>query len=201
MRNTLVTWALLLIALPIHASYIIDTSVGTYDVLVLDGTFNEVQTTLELQPWWGDAALAEEFATAVDAGLGSPNANGGPLFAFAVDVPSMELQSFLYEDVFTTGVVSLLNTRLPGGELTFAVAKVAETPSPVIAWLLLLGMVGIVLGHRRSGSAPLPDWSAWHLYVRFRTRSPGRSIRRVAAVDRPSAIPQAALHARSVLSG
>ena len=68
-------------------AYIVDTSVGTYDAVVLTTppnpqTFDDVEAILESQVWWNDQNLAIEFATAVSFNLGF-NSSSGPGFAYS----------------------------------------------------------------------------------------------------------------------
>ena len=58
-----------------------------YEVSTVVGTYNDLSSTLEMTPWFGDSALATNAATQVGAAFGFPNDNVGPLFASGVGFP------------------------------------------------------------------------------------------------------------------
>jgi hypothetical protein len=53
-----------------------------YDVTTATGTYNSLITQLQSEPWWGNSALAVQFASTVNNQLGLPNGGQGPFFAF-----------------------------------------------------------------------------------------------------------------------
>jgi len=130
-----------------------------YDITTEFGTFSSLQTTLESQVWWGNQALAIEFADVVNTGLGLPNATGasggndlGPIFAYDPifgGVWSTQLGGFAGPGVH--------GTITPG--VTYAVATLVEPESvPEPMTLLGLGAVGLVgagsaLKRQRSAEA------------------------------------------------
>ena len=80
MRKVLISLALLALA-PLHANaYVVNTSVGSYDVTssYLSGSSSILRT----QAWYGSSSLAAEFAAATGNALGTPNGNAAPYFVY-----------------------------------------------------------------------------------------------------------------------
>jgi len=75
-----------------HAqAYVVTVEGVQYDVTTFTGTYNANTSKFALppggvMPWWGSQALADSFATAVGANLGTPNTydgnTSGPVFAY-----------------------------------------------------------------------------------------------------------------------
>jgi hypothetical protein len=75
-----------------HAqAYVVTVGGVQYNVTTFTGTYNANTSKFALppggvMPWWGSQALANSFATAVGANLGTPNSYGGntsgPVFAY-----------------------------------------------------------------------------------------------------------------------
>ena len=57
-----------------NATLIVDSSVGKYEVSTITGTFADNSALLMSQVWWGNEALAAEFAGLVADAFGFPNA-------------------------------------------------------------------------------------------------------------------------------
>ena len=69
-----------------HAAVEVTVGDTDYSVDYFEGTYTDNLALLQEQVWWGDEALALDFAAlGIEAGLGYPNLDGGgtPLFAFA----------------------------------------------------------------------------------------------------------------------
>ena len=75
-----------------HAqAYVVTVGGVQYDVTTFTGTYNDNTSKFALppggvMPWWGSQALANSFATAVGANLGTPNSylsnTSGPAFSY-----------------------------------------------------------------------------------------------------------------------
>ncbi|MEM9317326.1 MAG: hypothetical protein AAGA95_22190, partial [Pseudomonadota bacterium] len=62
------------VCLPTGAqAIIISTSVGDYEISTVETDFSDYEDVFEMQVWWGDVALAEEFATLTNSFFGTPN--------------------------------------------------------------------------------------------------------------------------------
>lgn len=116
----------------------------TYDVTTFTGSYNSNSsrfTTTEM-PWFGDGSLAEQFAIAVGAQLGTPVlGTNGPLFAYstAIDPTFGSTNIFVYSYNSTTNppAVKFLSAA-SSFNITYAVAS-AQAPSAVPGPLPLFG--------------------------------------------------------------
>lgn len=78
--------------------YDITTFQGSYTV---DGAKFNTASNGGSMPWWGNSSLANDFATAVQAGLGLPNCcTLGPFFAHSADV------NFIYLSYWESGALT-----------------------------------------------------------------------------------------------
>ncbi|WP_413171632.1 hypothetical protein [Anabaena azotica] len=86
-----------------------------YDVTTVTGTYNDLATTLQSQVWWGNSALAQQFAQTVNIQLGLPNiSEASPFFAYGET--SGEPNIWYFSD-------EILQTQLQAGtEWTYATA-------------------------------------------------------------------------------
>ena len=136
------------LSLPASA-YSIATSVGTYDVLSITGTYNNLLDTLDDQVWWGDITLAAEFAGAVMDNLGLPNIGGdvGPYFVTGDNGSTFSGADWVQSSasVFTGPISSALNS-----DRVFAIATPVPVPEPGTLSLLAVGLVGSVLMRRKK---------------------------------------------------
>jgi hypothetical protein len=148
-------WAAASQAIPITTS-----SNGTWKISLLESTYSASAGLLQEQVWWGDEALAREFAGLVGSTLGLINGRGaakvgGPYFAFNTGggfIGAPTLNSAYYSTALsgafgggprvTTGGVDYTETAL------FAVS--ARIPSPASLSLVVLGFAGLCLSLRRT---------------------------------------------------
>jgi hypothetical protein len=117
----------------------------TYDVNTFAGTYNANTAKFNtlanngLMPWWGNESLAQQFATAVGASLGTPVSGiYGPNFAHAIQNAGFAV--YVNGKVFdpsNSSVYSLSFTTNESG--TYATATLAPPPAGVPGPLPLFG--------------------------------------------------------------
>ncbi len=122
-----------------------------YDVTSFTGSYNDNQTLLESQVWFGDFGVASDFAALVNTQLGLPALGFGvysPYFAYKVNVDGTQYFHRAWD------------TRIPGvggqnqsvvSNWTFAKATSVPVPLPA-AFSLLAGGLGLMgfMGWRRK---------------------------------------------------
>lgn len=130
-----------------------------YDVTTITGTFDALSATLQSQIWWGNAAAASTFASAVGTQLGAPAENVGLTFSnwgplFARSVSGTQVSSIALDVAGVFGFTIQGPTSSTTGTHTYAVAsaQVAVVPLPATVWMLLAAL-GTLLGLKRLRSA------------------------------------------------
>ena len=132
-----------------NATLIVDSSVGKYEVSTITGTFEDNSALLMSQVWWGNEALAAEFAGLVADAFGFPNAAGaGPYFLLCDDdclfgdPPGFPLQGLMIVDIGedSPGAGSF-GIESPIESFTWAVAT--AVPEPATLGLLAAGLLGL----------------------------------------------------------
>jgi hypothetical protein len=129
---------------------------GVWDVTTFDGSYNGNTAKFAnppsgVMPWWGNAAKAQAFATAVGAQLGNPNFiggatfpdYGGPYFAYSFRGSPTGIEFYLncsestpYEPCRNSGVqMGILSSAGYGYVDTWAQATLVpvSTPGPLPA--------------------------------------------------------------------
>ncbi len=153
---------------PAYADGVIVSVGGTeYDVTTSPlETFSSASAALEAQPWWGNATLASELATAVYLALGDPNVNGQtPTFAYGLGpdsagpTPYTAVDNYDYNACYGGGDCALTDWTTANSETIsstyqfyFATATVVgNTPESSTIGLLLvaLGSLGVVMAMRK----------------------------------------------------
>jgi hypothetical protein len=151
---------------PAYADDIVTVGGTEYDVTNTPyETFASAETVLEAQPWWGNATLAEELASAVYLALGAPNVNGQtPTFAYGLGTdsagptPYTAVENYDYNECYGGGDCALSDWTLTNPEtisstyqFSFATATVVPTPETSTISLLLIGLgsLGVVMAMRR----------------------------------------------------
>jgi hypothetical protein len=143
------------IGLALHAgdarALVVEVGGSNYDVTTVSGTYNGLLTTLSAQPWFGNATLAQTFATELSSGLGLPANNAyGPIFATGVVNDELGLVVFgaYYDDA--NGSTGWNSFGLADDTLVFAQAQLQPpAPSAVPAPLSLFGaMAGFGMSRR-----------------------------------------------------
>jgi hypothetical protein len=132
---------------------VVEVGGSKYDVTTVSGTYNGLLTTLSAQPWFGNATLAQTFATEVSAGLGLPNGFViGPLFATGLEYvdPMFAVFGAYYYDYFSSTGVGFNSLGEPDDTLAFAKAQLQPPASSAVpAPLPLLGaMAGFGMSRR-----------------------------------------------------
>lgn len=162
----------LLSATPAEAIVVHVSGIG-YDVSVITASPSSQPSAFGLpplgqMPWWGDDALASEFATEVFAQLGSGwDSNYGPVFAYALDTPQNQVLGLTQSLTDINDQIDV--TPSFNDNISYAIATSAPVPVPVAvpAPLPLFGAGAAFAYSRRlrSNSAQL----------RTRQHSPGVS--------------------------
>lgn len=148
--------ALLFLPLVVNADLIEISDTGTHDgsweITLIEGSFNSLADDLMNQPWWGDDELAFLFANALGEVMGIQNNPWGPFFAFD--------NTFSSEDVLINALVAGWNTELdpamaslvkasPTRSFVWATGAPVRVPEPGTIGLLAMGIVGLGLARRR----------------------------------------------------
>ena len=126
-----------------------------WDIRVPDFAFaaqDALRPQLEDQPWWGNEALARQFATAVGARLGTCGGVGnGPCFAFnnSSIVPNILVASFNSSG----GSVFNVNPFTIGLALAREVSPPPVVPLPAGGLLLLSGLAAAAVAGKRRRNA------------------------------------------------
>ena len=130
-------------------AFTVTTSVGTFDVSIIETKYNEMGTPelFAMQPWWGSSILAQEFRDAVDNNLGFPNVDGdeGPWFAYLIESDAVFIQLCTNADG-DCSLASLFNDLSTEG--FYAIA--APVPVPAAAWLFMSGLIGLLWKGRKA---------------------------------------------------
>jgi len=148
---------------PAYAGDIVSVGGTEYDVTTsLKETFASASLVLELQPWWGNATLAREFASALYLGLGDPNVGGQtPTFAYGLETVGANTVVDNYDYLlvsYNPNVWTLTDWTSANSETIyntypfyFATATVVTTPEPstISLWLIGLGSLGVVMAMRK----------------------------------------------------
>ncbi len=117
----------------------------TYDVTTFSGTYNaniakfNTLANNGLMPWWGNESLAEQFAAAVGASLGTPIFSSyGPNFAHSIE--DVGFAVYVKGEVFNPANSSVTNHSFTTNESgTYATATLAPPPAGVPGPLPLFG--------------------------------------------------------------
>eukprot|EP01013_Petalomonas_cantuscygni_P045285 TRINITY_DN9876_c0_g1_i1.p1 TRINITY_DN9876_c0_g1~~TRINITY_DN9876_c0_g1_i1.p1 ORF type:complete len:158 (-),score=2.03 TRINITY_DN9876_c0_g1_i1:63-536(-) len=131
------------------------TVAGTdYDISTITGTFDDNESLLVGQPWWGDSAQALTFADAVGGGLGDSNFSGpyGPLFALDSLIIGADHTALvaLYHPIHGVSI----DWALADTTYHYAIATpVSPVPLPAGGLLLLTAFGGVAALKRRKKRA------------------------------------------------
>jgi hypothetical protein len=104
---------------------LINTSIGAYDVSTTTTSFNASSSLLTSQAWWGNEALAIEFAGLVGTSLGLPIADLiGPLFRVRVGTTTLFSAAWFagHATRVATGCGAAPCTNIFDSNLPFAIA-------------------------------------------------------------------------------
>jgi hypothetical protein len=130
-------------------AYVVTVNGVQYDVTTFTGSYDANTSKFALppapgvMPWWGSGSLAQQFATAVGNGLGTPNGQEGPLFGFVRQGPGNAFISY-YSNHSSFGTIVTF-TGISDSATWAQVAPAAPAPGP----LPLLG-AGATFGFSRQ---------------------------------------------------
>lgn len=132
----------------------------TYSFTTISGSISELSDTLQSQPWWGDADLAQQASALVGSHLGAYDlaadfgVHAGPIFLSFVDGSGVAYGAFEYDAV--GGTYHFSGVSAPNS-YTFVKAVMMVAPEidagKMPLALLLLGLLGIAARRRRGGPA------------------------------------------------
>lgn len=130
------------------SAYVVNTSIGTYDAMVLTTppnpqAFEDIELILMSQVWWGDQNLTIEFATAISHNLGLTS-GGGPSFAYNSTLAEVQGCNWALGPI-------QCGTQPRDVEFNWVVAtEVTTVPVPTAAWLFMSGFIGLTGLARRK---------------------------------------------------
>lgn len=159
-RFTLISLFLFFSSSQVAHALIINTSIGSYEISTIFGSYESQSTILESQPWWDSLVLAEEFTTITGDLLGFPNSvpqdpfppiQVGPAFAASI-VPIILGDG----EIDSLSGCALINTDVscfPSGvgltaEFDFAIANRITTQSvsePTTSLLFGMSLITLIL--------------------------------------------------------
>lgn len=126
---------------------------GTWDITLVEGSFNNLAADLMDQDWWKDETLAFLLANTLGDSMGIPNAPWGPFFSF---------DDTYKNDILINTMVSAWNTDLDPSMASLVRASPTRTfgwatgtritvSEPGTIGLLAIGLIGLgLVGRRRK---------------------------------------------------
>ena len=148
-RCLLITW-LICCSQIANATLIVSVPQGDFHVMAtLSGTFDELETQLDDQPWWGDLGLAEVIAAEVADYFGLPNDSSelAPFFATARTSGGDGFVGCAYQ--FSGNVIC--PDALQRADRSFVFATGSRIPEPATITLMGLGLAGVGFSRRKTG--------------------------------------------------
>jgi hypothetical protein len=133
-----------------HAAVEVTVGDTDYSVDYFEGTYTGDVALLQEQVWWGDEALALDFATlSIESGLGYPNLDGAgtPLFAFAASDLKVNWAGAV--GLLRLGTWSIVkHDRLVYYAVATAIPSVV--PLPAAVWLFGSALLGLAVMKRKK---------------------------------------------------
>lgn len=122
----------------------------TYDISLVEGTYDSLTAQLDSQPWWDNQTLATEAAAAVgdffDIQQATPNEDFGPYFAYDV------IGSIAYVETYNTSDQTEEVAPAVTGDRYFAVVSTVPEAARTLP-LLILSLAALALAACRSKRA------------------------------------------------
>jgi len=148
---------------------IINTSIGSYEMSTVFGSYESERSILESQPWWNNITLANEFTTQTGDLLGLPNSTNfqevsfiGPFFTYGLSELGFGSSRFI-GCVFQTNVVCFNPSDFTSPpalvptdsniEFTFAIATQVTTQpvsEPSIGFLFGISLIMLAFFSRKK---------------------------------------------------
>jgi hypothetical protein len=142
-----------------------------YDVSLLEGTWDDHEDTLLLNPWWGHpdagglafqvaydglAPVGTRFATGCDTDWSSPACVGASIYTLQIMTVPLAWNNWAapddyarcHPDFWAGGVVCLGGAQEPTLWAFATVAPVTAVPVPAAGWLFMSALIGL-MGKKR----------------------------------------------------
>jgi hypothetical protein len=127
---------------------IISTSIGDYEIELIEGQTTDLSAMLQDQVWYGSQNLAVEFAGLVLDAFGPVNLpyvgfNDGPYFVWDMGSESFSVGLYWFD-------VGVFSGTFDNGYYVYATAEEVSVPEPGTLALFGLGLLGMGLARRRK---------------------------------------------------
>ncbi|WP_272011622.1 VPLPA-CTERM sorting domain-containing protein [Roseovarius sp. ZX-A-9] len=140
------------IAVPAANAATVTVNGSDWEINTVRGTFGDIEGVLTSQVWWGDRAVAIDFAEVVGDTLGLPNFGiRGPSFSYVEAFDPKWVSSAFWNSPLS--IVSELNTDKTAFRTWAVATPVAPIPIPASGLLLLTGLAGVAGLKRRKKRA------------------------------------------------
>lgn len=132
-------------------SAVVNVGGTQYQLDWISGSFNDRQSVLEAQPFFGDDLLAFELADACKECLGVSSIGGlsGPYFVSSTTASVVRGSAYVF-GTFPATVSGSLAARNVSATYAIATVITAPVPLPAAGWMLLAGLGALAVTARRG---------------------------------------------------